>query len=117
MDYIGHLITALALAVTGAVGFGVMRANLARNQRDTADQEARLRSVEMAKNAWDSHVSNAAGVLDRLQQIEITIAKIEASLQQRAENDQQHVEILEANRMVLGELGKEIAVLKALREK
>ena len=116
-DYIGHIITAIGLVVTVAIGFGVMKANIDRNRRDTADQEARLRSVEMAKNAWDTHVSNAAGVLERLRVIETDIATIKASLQQRAENDRQLMDILEANRMVLGELGTEIAVLKALRDK
>ena len=115
-EYIGHILTALGLVIAGAVGFGVLRNIVLRTKEDTKDQEERLRRLEAAKLQWDAHIAEATGVLDRLRGIETSVATIQATLTERAKGDAQLMEILEANRMVLGELGKEIAVLKALRE-
>ena len=114
-EYIGHILTALGLIVTGAIAFGVLRAIVMRTKDDTDDQEKRLRVLEAAKLQSDAHIQEASGVLDRLRGIETTVAKIEASLLERAKDDVQLMEILQANRMVLGDLSTEIAVLKALR--
>ena len=103
--------------IAGAVGFGVLRNIVMRTLEDTKDQEMRLRALEAAKLQWDAHIQEATGVLDRLRGIETSVATIQATLTERAKDDAQLMEILEANRMVLGELGKEIAVLQALRER
>ena len=114
-EYVGHIITAIGLIVAGAVGFGILKTIVGRNREDTDDQEKRLRVLEAAKLQSDAHIQEASGVLDRLRGIEMHVAKLEAGLQERAKDDVQLMEIMTANRMVLGELATEIAVLKALR--
>ena len=122
-EYLGHIITIVTIAIGGAIGFGILKATVKSNTDDVGalkvkigEYEARIRELENSKAIVDAHMQNAPRVLEKLESFEKQLAEMRAEMRNNDEQLNRIDDVLEANRIVLSEVSKELAVLQALRK-
>lgn len=117
--YIGHIITIVGLIIAGALGWATLKNQVVHLISDAVEykkllveQEKRIQVLEIIKPQWDAHLAGASQVYERLGSIDTSIAEIRTELHNRDSSMNRLEDILEANRLVLGELSKQLAVLE-----